>query len=100
MTPDNKELVTCVEYFSTIGYHVLPMLIFKGAYYLRKYFDNDIDGNTLFARSETGYTNDILTLAWVKHFEKFTRPRTVGVYRILIFDGYSSYITQDFLDFY
>ena len=61
--PENKELVTCVEYFSAIGYHVPPMLIFKGAYYLRKYFENDIDGDTLFARSESGYTDDVLTLA-------------------------------------
>jgi hypothetical protein len=75
------------------------MLIFKGAYHLRKYFDNNIDGDTLFARSESGFTNDVLTMAWIKHFEKFTAPRTKGVYRMLIFDGYGSHITQDFLDF-
>ena len=98
--PDNKELVTCIKCFSTTGYYVLQMLIFKGAYYLRKYFDNDIDGNTLFVRLETGYTNDILTLAQVKYFEKLIRPPIVGVYRILIFNSYSSYIIQDFLDFY
>lgn len=97
--PDNKELVTCVECFNATGYHVPPMLIFKGAYHLKKYFDNDIDGNTLFARSETGFTNDILTMAWIRHFEKFTQPRAVGAYRMLIFDGYGSHITQDFIDF-
>ena len=42
-------LVTYIEYFSIIGYYVLPILIFKGAYYLRKYFDNNINKNTLFA---------------------------------------------------
>ncbi len=60
---DNRELVTSVECFSTTGYCVPPMLIFKGAYYIRKYFENDIDGDTLFARSESGFTNDILTIA-------------------------------------
>jgi hypothetical protein len=47
--PDNRELVTSVECFSSTGYHVPPMLIFKGAYHLRKYSKNDINGNTLFA---------------------------------------------------
>jgi hypothetical protein len=91
--------VTCVECFSATGYHVPLMLIFKGAYYLRKYFDNNIDGDTLFARLESGFTNDVLTMAWIKHFEKFIALRTKGAYRMLIFDGYSSHITQDFLDF-
>ena len=97
--PDNRELVTCVECFSATGYHVPPMLIFKGAYHLRKYFENDIDGDTLFARSESGFTNDVLAMAWIKHFEAFTRPKTISAYRILIFDGYGSHVTQDFLDF-
>ena len=75
------------------------MLIFKGAFHLRKYFDNDIDGDTLFARSESGFTNDILTMSWLKHFDRFTAPRTKGAYRLLIFDGYGSHVTQDFLEF-
>ena len=97
--PDNRELVTAVECFSATGYHVPPMLIFKGAYHLRKYFDNNINGDTLFARSETGFTNDILTMAWLKHFNNFTAPRTRGAYRMIIFDDYGSHITQDFLQY-
>ena len=37
--PDNKELVTVTVCISTGGYAVPPMIIFKGAYHLRKYFD-------------------------------------------------------------
>ena len=97
--PDNRELVTSVEYFSATGYHIPLMLIFKGVYHLRKYFENDINGNTLFAHSEMGFTNDILTMTWLKHFNKFTAQRTKGAYRMLVFEGYGSYITQNFLDF-
>ena len=97
--PDNKELVTAVECISAGGYHVLVMLIFKGAYHLRKYFENDIDDNVLFARSDTGFTNDKLTLSWLKHFDKFTKNRTKGLYRMLIFDGYGSHVTQEFIDY-
>jgi hypothetical protein len=97
--PDNKELVTSTERIGASGYHVPAMLIFKGAYHLRKYFDNDIDGNTLFARSDSGFTNDKLTMEWIKHFEKFTADRTVRRYRMLIFDRYRSHVTQDFIDY-
>ena len=60
---DNKELVTCVECFSATSYYIPLMLIFKGAYYLQKYFDNNIDGDTLFAQLESSFTNDVLTIA-------------------------------------
>jgi hypothetical protein len=75
------------------------MLIFKGAYHLRKHFDNNIDGDVLFARSDSGFSNDKLALKWLYHFDKFTAKRTKGQYRMLIFDGHGSHITQDFIDY-
>jgi hypothetical protein len=38
--PANRELLTVTECISAGGYHVPPMVIFKGAYQLRKYFKN------------------------------------------------------------
>ena len=60
--PDNKELVTLIECIGVLGYHLLAMITFKGIYYLWKYFDNDMDGNTLWSRSNTGFINNKLTL--------------------------------------
>jgi hypothetical protein len=75
------------------------MITFKGAYYLCKYFKNEMDSNILFSRSDSGFVNDKLTLCWLKYFNDFTEKQTVGRYQMLIFDGYESHITQDFLDF-
>jgi hypothetical protein len=97
--PDNRELVTSTECISATEYHVPPMVIFKGAYHLRKYVDNDMSGDTFFGRSESGFTNDKLTLAWLKYFHMFTEKRTKGRYRMLIFDGYGLHVTQDFIDY-
>jgi len=97
--PDNKELVTSTECISASGYHLPAMITFKGAYHLRKYFENDMDGDTFWTRSDTGFVNDKLTMKWIEHFEKFTANRTKGRYRMLIFDGYGSHITQNFIDF-
>ena len=78
--PENRELVTSTECISAGGYHVPPMITFKGAYHLRKYFKNDTDDNILWTRSESGFTNDKLTLFWLKHFERYTANRTKGRY--------------------
>jgi hypothetical protein len=88
-----------IEYISASDYHVPLIITFKGAYHLRKYFKNEIDNNILFSRSDSGFVNDKLTFCWLKHFNDFTEKQTVRRYRMLIFDGYESYITQDFLDF-
>lgn len=45
--PINRELVTSTEYISTGGYHVPVIVIFQGAYYLRKFFKNHMSGDTL-----------------------------------------------------
>ncbi|RFU31685.1 hypothetical protein B7463_g4640, partial [Scytalidium lignicola] len=41
--PENRELVTAVATINWGGQRVPPMIIFKGAYYLRKHFDNNMD---------------------------------------------------------
>ena len=97
--PANRELVTATECISAGGFHVPPMIIFKKAFHLCKYFKNNTDGNILWARSDSGFTNDELTFKWLEHFDKFTKKRTIGQYQMLIFDGYGSHITQNFLDY-
>ena len=60
--PANKELVSSTECISADIHHVPLMIIFKGAYHLHKHFNNDTDGHILWACSDTGFTNDKLTL--------------------------------------
>jgi DDE superfamily endonuclease len=38
-------------------------------------------------------------MSWLRHFDKFTASRTKGAYRLLIFDGYGSHVTQGFLQY-
>jgi len=97
--PDNKELVTSVETINYGGRKVPVIIIFKGAYHLRKHFQNDIDGDTLFARSPTGFLNDKLELKYLEHFNRFTKDHTKGVYHMLIFDGHGSHLSQPFIDY-
>jgi hypothetical protein len=95
----NRELVTTVETLNYGGKKVPSIIIFASAYHLRKHFDNNIDGNILFARSLTGYSNDKLGLVYLKHFNRFTESLTKGSYCMLIFNGHGSHVTQPFIDY-
>ena len=76
-----------------------PIIIFAGAYHLHRYFKNDLDGNITFARSSSGYSNNKLGLKYLEHFNYYTQSKSVSKYRMLIFDGHRSHLTQEFLDF-
>ena len=97
--PENRELITSVETINYGGRKVPPMIIFAGAYHLRRNFNNDLDGDILFARSSSGYSNDKLGLKYLEHFNRHTQSKSVGKYRMLLFDGHGSHLTQEFLDF-
>lgn len=91
--PTNREVVTIIVCINRGGHYIPNIVIFKGAYYLSKYFNNDIDGNTLWVHSESGFTNNKLTIKWLQYFNLYIEKRTLGRYRILIFNRYRSYIT-------
>jgi hypothetical protein len=47
--------------------------------------------------SDNGWTTDEIGLIWLKKiFGLYTQDRTVRKYRLLILDGYGSYITAEF----
>lgn len=97
--PDNRELVTAVATINYGGTKVPAMIIFKGAYHLRRHFKNELDDNILFARSPIGFSNHRLGVCYARHFDRFCPPSRPGRYHILIFDGHRSHISRDFLDY-
>ena len=36
---------------------------------------------------------------WIQHFEKHTKPRSVGSYRLLVLDGHESYHSDEFEEY-
>ena len=75
------------------------MLILKRTILLKKFFDNNLHKDTLLAVSESGYTTDYLSLEWLRHFHNQTKARRNGIYRMLVFDGHGSHLSDDFLVF-
>jgi len=97
--PNNRESVTVVETICGDSTTIPPMLILKGEVLLKKYFDNDLENGTLLAVSASGYSNDELAMKYLIHFYNNTFKKTKGRWRMLIFDGHSSYISAEFLHY-
>ena len=72
------------------------MLILSGSIMLEKHFDNDLDNDTLFRITHSGYSNVIIGIEYIKHFNKITVKSTVEKYRMLIFDGAGSHMSDEF----
>ncbi|USP77769.1 hypothetical protein yc1106_05043 [Curvularia clavata] len=66
-TPDNRISLTVTECVNAAGHAIPPMIIVEGDALLERYF-TDLPDNCLIAHSDSGYTNDQLSLEWVKHF--------------------------------
>jgi hypothetical protein len=96
--PNNRESVTSVETISVDRTVIDPFIILPGANYLHKAF-RDLFRNTLIGVSETGYSNDNLNLEYARHFNKCTINKRIGKYRMLILDGYNSYLEFDFVEY-
>ena len=96
---NNRDYITVVEVIQGLGKVLPPMVILAATQFLGRWFNNDIEDNTLFAVSETGYSNDELSLDWVKHFDKYSSRCQKGGWWLLLLDGYGSHCTYEFLNY-
>ena len=56
----------------------------------------DIAQNWVIGVSENGWTTNGLGFAWLKHFNKHTKKKKVGIYRLLIINGRERHNSLDF----
>jgi hypothetical protein len=56
--PDNRESCTGIECINGTEKDIPPMIILTEINLLSIHFDNDIDDDTVFTTSNTGYSND------------------------------------------
>jgi hypothetical protein len=97
LQPGNREWVTVIECICAHGWSLPPMVIFEGKLHQSTWYSEQLPSNWSIGVSENGWTNDSLGLSWlVDIFEKHTKGRTVGKYRLLILDGHGSHNTPEF----
>ncbi|KAF2184555.1 CENP-B protein [Zopfia rhizophila CBS 207.26] len=95
---NNRELISLVECCSANGDIIEPMIIIKASTILEKWVI-DLPDDYLINVSDSGYSNDETSLDWIKHFNRMTRHRTQGTWRLLLLDGYGSYHIREFIKY-
>ncbi|OHW97269.1 fot5 transposase [Colletotrichum incanum] len=95
--PGNREWVTVIQAISSQGYNVPPYIIVAGQYHLSTWYtESGLPPDWVIATSENGWTTNERGLDWVKLFDRHTKPRAKGAYRLLIVDGHESHHSTDF----
>lgn len=94
--PGNREWVTVIQGVNGQGWAIPPFLIFKGRCHLSAWYSDDVPHDWVFAVSDNGWTTNELGFQWLQHFEKHTKDRTMGVWRLLILDGHQSHVSAEF----
>jgi hypothetical protein len=99
LQPRNREWVTSIECTGASGYSLPPMIIFKGKMLIGGWADM-LPDDWRFEVSPNGWTSDEIGLRWLeKVFIPSTASRSKGIYRLLVLDGYGSYLTPKFDEF-
>lgn len=100
--PVNRESATVIEAISAAGYAIAPFIILCGVVHMAKWYSEatgSLDPDTSISATPTGYTNDEISLEWIKHFDRLTKDRVVGKKRLLIIDGHGSHHTKEFIGY-
>jgi hypothetical protein len=76
---ETRESITLIECISAGGSYIPGFLILPGQLLLEGQFENDIYPDCVFVTNKelgSGYSNDILAIDWLEHFEEYSRPGT------------------------
>ncbi|KAF4547211.1 Hypothetical protein D9617_52g060320 [Elsinoe fawcettii] len=97
--PGNREWVTVIEGINARGWSIPPFVILCGKVCLITWYQTGIPSDWRLAISDKGWTNDELSLDWIKHFHQHTDLTRKSKWRLLIFDGHGSHMTTEFKEF-
>ena len=77
--PENRESATAIECISATGEFVPLFLILSGTLHMAQWYQvKELDSRTAIIPTSSGYSNDKISLEWIKHFDKHTAKKVVG----------------------
>lgn len=95
--PGNREWATTIICVSGDGFDVPPFLLVQGQYHLSNWYSETCLPPTWAIKpTSNGWTDNNTGLDWIQHFDRCTKARTMGVYRMLVLDGHESHQSVEF----
>ena len=93
-------MVTVCETISADGHVLPPMIIISGVIHQEHWYtETRIPDDYYLSVSDSGYSNDLLCMKWLSHFDRYSARRQIGAYRLLLLDGYGSHCTREFIEY-
>jgi len=97
-SPENRKSVTILEAISADGREPPPPLIIcPGKRIMESWIHDNLKGSEVIALSPTGYTNEAIAIAWLKHFIKHTHAGPTKQWKMLLLDGHITHENPDFV---
>ena len=98
--PENRESAIAIECISAGGNHLPAFLILSGQMHMAQWYQvAELHLDTAIHPAESGYSNNEISLEWLKHFEEHSKRTSLGVKRLLILDGHGSHHTRQFIQY-
>ncbi len=97
LNSDNREFCIIIECINDTDKDILSMLILQRVNLLFFHFNNDIDDEIIFTTLNTDYSNDWISLQWIKHFDHYSQWYQQDAWRLLVMIDYESHHTREFL---
>ena len=98
--PGNREWATAICSIASDGYVVPPFLVVQGRFHLASWYsEHQIPDNWAVKTTKNGWTDNETGLQWLHHFDKHTKSRRRGAYRMLVLDGHESHVNVQFEDY-
>ena len=93
----NQEWTIVIQGVNAKGQAILPFIIFKASnYLLNQYKEEDLPYNQVIRVSNNSQTTNKLSLDQLKHFNAYTKERTISSYYLLVINSYKSYNLLNF----
>ncbi|KAM4067613.1 DDE superfamily endonuclease [Hirsutella rhossiliensis] len=94
------ESATAIEAISANGEVVPAFLILAGQMHMASWYQiPELDPDTVIRPTPTGYSNDVISLEWLQHFDKHSEKSSRSSKRLLILDGHGSHHTRQFIEY-
>jgi len=93
----NREWATAIECVSADGFALPPFLVVQGKHHLASWYTEcGLPGPWVIRTSTNGWTDNETGLDWIKHFDKHTKARRQGGWRMIVLDGHESHLSAIF----
>ena len=100
LQPGNREWATVIECVSSDGFALPPFLIVQGVNHLASWYTEcSLPPSWAIRTTSNGWTDNQTAFEWIQHFNKHTKPRQQGVYRMIVLDGHESHHSVQFEEY-